>query len=100
MRRSGVFWDSSVIGASVFRFSTSFGPGISYCSHLPVAAGPGCLAAGSIRPAAVATRIHVLSLKRGADHRPGTSDTALHRDCLDRAVPGTGPAFHAGLRAD
>ena len=61
---------------------------------------PGCLAAGPVSPAAVAPGVHIPPPKRSADHGPGAPDPALHGDRIDRAVPGTGPALHAGRRAD
>ena len=32
------------------------------------------------------------------DHAAGTADTRIHRDGLDRAVKGTGAAFHTGVQ--
>jgi len=46
------------------------------------------------------TVIHVSSPDGCTDHRPGTPDAALHFNRLDRAVEGTGSAFHAPCLVD
>jgi len=44
--------------------------------------------------------VHISSPDRCTDHRPGTPDAALHLNRLDRAVEGTGSAFHAPCLVD
>lgn len=53
-------------------------------------------AARTILPAAAGFSVHILSPERGTDHPPRATDPALNSDCLNRAIEGACPAFHAG----
>jgi hypothetical protein len=68
-----------VIPGSVLPFSSAAGPGLS--------------------PAPAGTAVHISSADCGIDHRPRTSDAALHFDRLDGTVQGTCTALHAIGRA-